>query len=96
MENGDIVLVDAVANQIYERHQIIMIISYVLGVDRDIATEDACKIEHVIARILSKDKIGLKRILSPKHFVFFQRLSILLVSMLYQKRKPKLWVLPRL
>ncbi|NLY71335.1 MAG: metal-dependent transcriptional regulator [Clostridiales bacterium] len=52
-KNGDIVLTKKgreKANQIYERHQIITdYLIRALGVDRDIATEDACKIEHVIS-----------------------------------------------
>ncbi len=52
-KNGDIVLTKKgreKANQIYESHQIITdYLIRALGVDRDIATEDACKIEHVIS-----------------------------------------------
>ena len=38
-----------IAEKIYERHQIISSIFIHLGVDADIATEDACRIEHVIS-----------------------------------------------
>ena len=35
-----------VAERIYERHQILSAFFEMLGVDRDTAAEDACKIEH--------------------------------------------------
>lgn len=38
-----------VANKIYERHTILTECLVKLGVDRDTAAEDACKIEHVIS-----------------------------------------------
>ena len=36
------------ANAIYERHRLISKLLMMLGVDENIASEDACKIEHVI------------------------------------------------
>ncbi|MBQ8393922.1 MAG: metal-dependent transcriptional regulator [Clostridia bacterium] len=38
-----------VAEKMYERHQIIASLLIKLGVDPDTATEDSCKIEHVIS-----------------------------------------------
>ena len=38
-----------VAEKIYERHQVLSEILIRIGVDDDIATEDACRIEHVIS-----------------------------------------------
>lgn len=38
-----------VAERIYERHQILSAFFEMLGVDRDTAAEDACKIEHDIS-----------------------------------------------
>jgi DtxR family Mn-dependent transcriptional regulator len=52
-KNGDIVLTKKgreKANQIYERHRLITdYLIHALGVEREIATEDACRIEHVIS-----------------------------------------------
>ena len=39
----------AVAERIYDRHQILSAFFEMLGVDRDTAAEDACKIEHDIS-----------------------------------------------
>ncbi len=39
----------AVANKIYERHQVISQLLIAWGVDEEIAVEDACRIEHVIS-----------------------------------------------
>lgn len=39
----------AIAEMIYERHEIISKYLILLGVPEDIAAEDACKIEHVIS-----------------------------------------------
>lgn len=39
-----------IAEMIYERHQILSSWFTSLGVSREIATEDACKIEHVISQ----------------------------------------------
>ena len=39
-----------VAEQIYERHQLISEFLEMLGVDRQTAAEDACKIEHVLIK----------------------------------------------
>lgn len=36
----------AVANRVYERHQLIAKVLIALGVDKEIAYEDSCKIEH--------------------------------------------------
>ncbi len=38
-----------VAEKMYERHQIIASLLIKLGVDPNVATEDSCKIEHVIS-----------------------------------------------
>ena len=38
-----------VAEKIYERHQVLSEILIKLGVDPEIATEDACRMEHVIS-----------------------------------------------
>ena len=38
-----------VAEKMYERHQIIASLLVKLGVDPDVATDDSCKIEHVIS-----------------------------------------------
>uniref|UniRef100_UPI004055B66F metal-dependent transcriptional regulator n=1 Tax=Agathobacter sp. TaxID=2021311 RepID=UPI004055B66F len=49
---GFITLTDsgkAIADMIYERHEIISKYLVLLGVPEDIAAEDACKIEHVIS-----------------------------------------------
>ena len=40
-----------VAEKIYERHQVLSEILIRIGVDDDIATEDACRIEHVISDV---------------------------------------------
>lgn len=40
---------EAVAEKIYERHRVITDVLVSLGVDRDIADEDACKMEHDIS-----------------------------------------------
>jgi len=51
-ENGLLTLTEtgaAVAQRIYERHQILTEMLVGLGVDRETATEEACKIEHDIS-----------------------------------------------
>lgn len=40
----------AIAEEIYERHQLLCSCLTRLGVDPKVAAEDACKIEHVISR----------------------------------------------
>ena len=40
----------AIADMIYERHELLTSCLTALGVDPDIAERDACKIEHVISR----------------------------------------------
>ncbi len=40
----------AIAEEIYERHQLLSSWLTALGVDPQTATEDACKMEHVISR----------------------------------------------
>lgn len=40
----------AVAEMIYERHEMLTQVLTALGVPADIASEDACKIEHVISQ----------------------------------------------
>ncbi|MBQ7906750.1 MAG: metal-dependent transcriptional regulator [Clostridia bacterium] len=41
---------EAVAGRVYERHQVISEALMALGVDRETALEDSCKIEHVISK----------------------------------------------
>ena len=51
-EKGHITLTESgteVAEKIYERHTLLTKWLISLGVDRETATEDACKIEHVIS-----------------------------------------------
>ena len=51
-EDGGIVLTDTgleVAQRMYERHELIADILISIGVDKDTACEDSCKIEHVIS-----------------------------------------------
>jgi Mn-dependent DtxR family transcriptional regulator len=51
-EDGSLTLTEAgvkAAEQIYERHTILTECLVRLGVDREIAAEDACKMEHVIS-----------------------------------------------
>ena len=50
--DGGLVLTDAgreKAEQIYERHTVLSALLVRLGVDEETATEDACRIEHVIS-----------------------------------------------
>ena len=61
LKNGGYILVDkngyitltetglAIANKIYQRHTLISSMLVKLGVDPEIAAEDACKIEHAIS-----------------------------------------------
>ena len=39
-----------IAEMIYERHELLSNWLMKLGVDKEIATEDACRIEHVISK----------------------------------------------
>lgn len=39
----------AIANRIYNRHKVLSAFFRELGVDSDVAAEDACKVEHVIS-----------------------------------------------
>lgn len=51
-ENGHITLTEEgfkIANNILERHTVISQLLMALGVDKDIALEDACRMEHVIS-----------------------------------------------
>lgn len=51
-EQGHILLTDEgkrIANEVYDRHQTVAGLLIKLGVDEDIALEDACKIEHDIS-----------------------------------------------
>ena len=51
-EDGGITLTETgfeIANTMYERHELIADVLISLGVDKDIAYEDSCKIEHVIS-----------------------------------------------
>ncbi len=52
-KEGFIYLTDTgkeIAEMIYERHELLTSWLIRLGVDREIASEDACKIEHVISK----------------------------------------------
>ena len=52
-DSGFIYLTDegkAIAEMIYERHQLISTCLVKLGVPEDIAVQDACRIEHVISK----------------------------------------------
>ena len=61
LKNGGYILVDkdgyitlteeglAIANKIYQRHTLISNLLIRLGVDPEVAAEDACKIEHAIS-----------------------------------------------
>ena len=52
MGDGKIVLLEPgkkIAEKLFERHTILTEALVALGVDKDIAAEDACKIEHVIS-----------------------------------------------
>ena len=53
------------AVQLYDRHTVIANMLMALGVDEDIATEDACRIEHVIS---DKSFEAVK-----KHFLDFKK-----------------------
>ena len=51
-ENGGLVLTESgriVAEKIYERHTVITKILLHLGVDKQTATDDACKLEHAMS-----------------------------------------------
>ncbi len=51
-DDGGLTLTDCgkeVAEKIYERHTVLTEFLVSIGVDREIASEDACKIEHVIS-----------------------------------------------
>ncbi len=51
-DNGYITLTkdgSAIAHKIYERHDVLTRALQSLGVERDIAAEDACRVEHVIS-----------------------------------------------
>lgn len=50
--DGQLTLLDAgreIAEKMYERHRVFTDLLVSLGVERDIAIEDACRIEHVIS-----------------------------------------------
>ena len=51
-DDGYLTLTDAgleVASKIYERHRVLSRMLIMLGVDEKVATEDACRMEHVIS-----------------------------------------------
>lgn len=51
-DNGHIALTDAglqIANNVLERHQVITRVLVSIGVSPEVATEDACRMEHVIS-----------------------------------------------
>lgn len=64
--NGHITLTDkglCLAQKIYERHTVLKEVLTMLGVDEETASEDACKIEHVIS---DKSFATLKRFIESK------------------------------
>lgn len=51
-ENGYITLTDSgieIASSVYERHKILSEWLISIGVDKDIAQEDACRMEHILS-----------------------------------------------
>ncbi len=53
MGDGKIVLLEPgrkIAEKLFERHTVLTKALVALGVDKDIASEDACKIEHIISQ----------------------------------------------
>ena len=51
-DTGSLILTDTgakAAEKIYERHTVLTELLVRLGVDREIASEDACRIEHAIS-----------------------------------------------
>lgn len=51
-KDGFITLLDSgekIAKKVYERHTVLTECLVMLGVEREVATEDACKIEHIIS-----------------------------------------------
>ena len=53
-EGGGLHLTDAgraLAEQVYEKHRVLSKCLIALGVDEETATEDACRIEHVISQL---------------------------------------------
>ena len=53
-EGGGIHLTEsgqALAEQVYEKHRVLSKCLMAIGVDEDTATEDACRIEHVISQL---------------------------------------------
>ena len=64
--DGYITLTDkglCLAEKIYERHTVLREVLMMLGVDEETASEDACKIEHVIS---DKSFTTLKRFIETK------------------------------
>lgn len=63
-ESGYITLTDSgleIANNIYERHQVLSALLIKLGVDQETAKEEACRIEHDISQdTFEKIKIWVK------------------------------------
>ncbi len=53
--------IDAPADMIYERHTVLSSLLINLGIPKEIALEDACKIEHVIS---PESFEGLKKIMN--------------------------------
>lgn len=52
----------ALAEQVYERHQLLTKFLVHLGVDEETAAEDACRMEHVISQVTFekfKEKVGV-------------------------------------
>lgn len=53
-KNGELVLLDkgrVIAERIYERHRVLTEFFVSIGVDKDTAAKDACKIEHDLSEI---------------------------------------------
>lgn len=66
--NGYILLTDLgkkIAEQLYERHTVLSSMLISLGVDEKTATEDACRIEHVIGE---KSFEAIK-----KHYLYYKK-----------------------
>ena len=66
-KNGHLSLTDegrAIAEKIYERHHVLTEFLVAIGVDREVAAEDACKLEHSVSDIsleaIKKHLSGIK------------------------------------
>lgn len=80
-DSGFIYLTDegkAIAEMIYERHQLISTCLVKLGVPEDIAVQDACRIEHVISKESFeaiknhlKNNTKINKVLHKRHLIYF-------------------------